>query len=307
MLLRGRRRRVPVPSRPDPGSGRQVTAAAPARRARCWRAGGPRSSSPGAGRPVARCRRRPGRAVRRPGAGRCAPGRLRPGVAGPGSTGHSGRHAAAVRPRCSTTPISGAARGVAARRGAGAGRTGGRGDGRRAIASSPQLGRGRRRRDSARRDPPAAGPRRGGRRPDGRPPPCIWTPPRACSPPIPHPALSARAAVLEAEVAFAGNDVGRALPRRRGRARVRAMRVPEVRCHALELVGRMQRISDLDAARDTFERALAVRRCRRSGDLAAAGSARAGHDRDVRPRRAPDGWPRRAAPRTSSAPSARAR
>lgn len=73
----------------------------------------------------------------------------------------------------------------------------------------------------------------------------------------PHPALSARAAVLEAEVDFAADDVGRA---RRQAEGVLASEdaSPDVRCHALELLGRVQRINDLGAARDTFERALAA-------------------------------------------------
>ncbi len=72
----------------------------------------------------------------------------------------------------------------------------------------------------------------------------------------PDAALSARVAVLEAEVAFAGNDVDGAC---RGAEAVLASGAAshDVRCHAFELVGRTQRIRDLDAARDTFERALA--------------------------------------------------
>jgi len=73
----------------------------------------------------------------------------------------------------------------------------------------------------------------------------------------PRPALTARVAVLEAEVAFAADDVDRA----RGQAEsvlASEHASPEVRCHALELLGRVHRISDLGAARDTFERALAV-------------------------------------------------
>jgi DNA-binding CsgD family transcriptional regulator len=73
----------------------------------------------------------------------------------------------------------------------------------------------------------------------------------------PQAALAARAAVLEAEAAFAGNDVDA--------ARQLAESVltlgeagPDVCCHALELVGRSQRINDLDGARQTFERALST-------------------------------------------------
>lgn len=73
----------------------------------------------------------------------------------------------------------------------------------------------------------------------------------------PRPELSARAAVLGAEIAFAGDDVDQ--------ARSQATSVldsadasPAVQCHALELLGRAQRINDIDAARGTFERALAL-------------------------------------------------
>jgi DNA-binding CsgD family transcriptional regulator/tetratricopeptide (TPR) repeat protein len=72
-----------------------------------------------------------------------------------------------------------------------------------------------------------------------------------------EPSLSARAAVLAAEVAFAANDVDLA----RGKAEsVLAAEdaSPDVRCHALELLGRVHRINDLDAARDSFEQSLAV-------------------------------------------------
>jgi DNA-binding CsgD family transcriptional regulator/tetratricopeptide (TPR) repeat protein len=73
----------------------------------------------------------------------------------------------------------------------------------------------------------------------------------------PRPALSARAAVLEAEVAFAAGDVDRA--RRLAESVVASEHAgPDVLCHALELLGRVQRINDLNAARGTFERALAV-------------------------------------------------
>ena len=73
----------------------------------------------------------------------------------------------------------------------------------------------------------------------------------------PQPALSARAAILEGEVAFADNDVGRA--RRLADSVIAAEHAsPDVRCHALELLGRIQRINDLGAARDTFERALTL-------------------------------------------------
>ena len=73
----------------------------------------------------------------------------------------------------------------------------------------------------------------------------------------PRPALSARAAVLEAEVAFAAHDVDGA--RRQAKSVLASEDAsPDARCHAFELLGRAQRITDIDAARDTFERALAV-------------------------------------------------
>jgi DNA-binding CsgD family transcriptional regulator len=72
-----------------------------------------------------------------------------------------------------------------------------------------------------------------------------------------QPALAYRAAVLEAEVAFAGNDVDDAR-RLADSVLTSGEAAPDVCCHALELVGRSQRISDLDAARQTFERALSV-------------------------------------------------
>jgi DNA-binding CsgD family transcriptional regulator/tetratricopeptide (TPR) repeat protein len=73
----------------------------------------------------------------------------------------------------------------------------------------------------------------------------------------PEPALSARAAALEGDVAFAGHDVSRA--RRLADSVIAAEHAsPDVRCHALELLGRIQRINDLGAARDTFERALGL-------------------------------------------------
>jgi DNA-binding CsgD family transcriptional regulator len=73
----------------------------------------------------------------------------------------------------------------------------------------------------------------------------------------PQPTLAARAAVLDAEVAFAGNDVDTA--RRLAESVLTSGEAgPDVCCHALELVGRSQRINDLDGARQTFERALST-------------------------------------------------
>jgi hypothetical protein len=73
----------------------------------------------------------------------------------------------------------------------------------------------------------------------------------------PDPALSAQVAVLEAEVALAGGDLERA--RRLARAALDSgAPAPEVRCHALEIAGRSERMRDLAAAKDAFERALTV-------------------------------------------------
>ena len=73
----------------------------------------------------------------------------------------------------------------------------------------------------------------------------------------PEASLAAETAVLNAEVAFADNDVDRA----RGLAES-AFASPhassQVRCRALELLGRVHRGTDLDAARDAFEQALAT-------------------------------------------------
>jgi DNA-binding CsgD family transcriptional regulator len=73
----------------------------------------------------------------------------------------------------------------------------------------------------------------------------------------PEPSLAARAAVLEAELAFADNDVDRAC-RLAESVLTSGDAAPDVCCHALELIGRSQRINDLDAARHTFERALST-------------------------------------------------
>jgi len=69
--------------------------------------------------------------------------------------------------------------------------------------------------------------------------------------------VRARMGVLDAEVAFAADDLDE--------ARLLAEKVlaaedgaPEVRCHALELIGRSHRLRDLSAARSAFERALII-------------------------------------------------
>ncbi len=74
---------------------------------------------------------------------------------------------------------------------------------------------------------------------------------------VPQADLAAETATLKAEVAFAGNDIDHA----RGLAES-ALASPQastqIRCHALELLGRILRRHDLDAARDAFEQALAT-------------------------------------------------
>ena len=71
------------------------------------------------------------------------------------------------------------------------------------------------------------------------------------------PNFSARAAVLSAEVALAGDDLDGA---RRTAEQVLAMdgADPDVRCHAFEIVGRSRRLHDLPAAAAAFEAALAT-------------------------------------------------
>ncbi len=73
----------------------------------------------------------------------------------------------------------------------------------------------------------------------------------------PQAGLAAETAVLSAEVAFADNDIdgARALAES---ALASPQASPQVRCHALELLGRVLRGRDLDAARDAFEQALAT-------------------------------------------------
>jgi DNA-binding CsgD family transcriptional regulator/tetratricopeptide (TPR) repeat protein len=71
------------------------------------------------------------------------------------------------------------------------------------------------------------------------------------------PKLSARAAVLSAEMALAGDDLDGA---RRTAEQVLAAggADPEVRCHAFEIVGRSRRLHDLPAAAAAFGAALAI-------------------------------------------------
>ena len=74
----------------------------------------------------------------------------------------------------------------------------------------------------------------------------------------PEPGLSAETAVLDAEIALAADDAG---DRARALAE-RALASPgasaEIRCRALELLGRVCRARDLDGAREAFEQALAT-------------------------------------------------
>ncbi len=74
----------------------------------------------------------------------------------------------------------------------------------------------------------------------------------------PEPGLSAETAVLNAEIALAADDAGD-----RARALVESVLASpgasaEIRCRALELLGRVRRARDLDGARDAFEQALAT-------------------------------------------------
>ena len=76
----------------------------------------------------------------------------------------------------------------------------------------------------------------------------------------PSPASIARRAlidVLAAELALAADDLGRAGQLARA-ALDAAGAAPEVRCQALEIIGRIARLRDLRAARDAFQRALAI-------------------------------------------------
>ena len=73
----------------------------------------------------------------------------------------------------------------------------------------------------------------------------------------PQPALSAQVRVLSAEVALADDDLGRARELAEG-VLVITGAAPETRCHALELIGRSERLRDLASAQRAFERALAV-------------------------------------------------
>jgi DNA-binding CsgD family transcriptional regulator len=73
----------------------------------------------------------------------------------------------------------------------------------------------------------------------------------------PDPGLDAQAAVLDAEIELAGDEAGRARGLAEG-ALASAAASPEIRCRALELLGRIRRVNDLDGARAAFEQALAT-------------------------------------------------
>ena len=73
----------------------------------------------------------------------------------------------------------------------------------------------------------------------------------------PQAALAAETAALNAEVAFADSDINQARALAES-AQASLQASPQVRCHALELLGRILRGKDLDAARDAFEQALAT-------------------------------------------------
>ena len=72
-------------------------------------------------------------------------------------------------------------------------------------------------------------------------------------------ALRASAVVLEAEVALAADDVDQAR-RLAAEAVSAAAASPEVRCHGLEVLGRVERLSDQRAAQVLFEQALSIAR-----------------------------------------------
>lgn len=72
-------------------------------------------------------------------------------------------------------------------------------------------------------------------------------------------ALEARIAVLEAEVALASDEVDRA-SLLASSALSSVVASPEVRCHALEVLGRVERFSDRSSAEVLFERALVIAR-----------------------------------------------
>ncbi len=112
----------------------------------------------------------------------------------------------------------------------------------------------------------------------------------------PSVSIRARTEILEAEVTFAEGHLDEA--RRLAETVLAADGVAaEVRCHALELVGRSHRLRDLGAAPGRVRAGAGHGRDRTPAAVAAAGPARAGHHRHVRPRRhraavrGAAGWP----------------
>ncbi|HYY18848.1 MAG TPA: AAA family ATPase, partial [Streptosporangiaceae bacterium] len=73
----------------------------------------------------------------------------------------------------------------------------------------------------------------------------------------PEPALDAQATVLDAEIALADDEASRARALAES-ALASTAASPEIRCRALELLGRVRRVNDLDGARAAFEQALAT-------------------------------------------------
>jgi DNA-binding CsgD family transcriptional regulator len=74
---------------------------------------------------------------------------------------------------------------------------------------------------------------------------------------VPQARIAAETAVLDAEVAFADNDIDRARALSES-ALASPQPSPQVRCQALELLGRVLRGKNLDAAKGAFEQALAT-------------------------------------------------
>ena len=74
---------------------------------------------------------------------------------------------------------------------------------------------------------------------------------------VPQAGIMAETAVLNAEVAFADSDIDRARALSES-ALTTPQASPQVRCQALELLGRVLRGKDLDAAKGAFEQALAT-------------------------------------------------
>src|SRR5262249_43277130 len=126
---------------------------------------------------------------------------------------------------------------------------------RPAATSSP--GSGPRRRNSGRRVTFASARRRWAPR-GGRWPVTTSAPPgapRGLAGTAPPAGVRARMGVIDAEVAFAADDLDQARLFAEGALAAEGS-TPDVRCHALELIGRSHRLRDLSAARAAFESAL---------------------------------------------------